>query len=102
MAAGDVTVDVGSPKQMGSIWVLTGSVEIDTTLRTFDIAGSKSTLIDLTLVSQSGIGSAKSTLNQDANGATANGSAAIQAAEEGVYWDADGASETFRFIAHFV
>lgn len=102
MAAGDVTLDVGTPRQMGSYWVATGTVEVDDTLRTFDLVGPRATLVDLTLVNVNGTGTAKSALNVDANGATVNGSAAIQAGDEALYISDPEAVESYRFIAHFI
>jgi len=102
MAAGDLTIDTGMPRQDGGRWLATGTVQIDGTLRTFAIAGSRGYLLDMQLLNVNGTGTAKVILNQNASGVETNGSAAIQAGDEGVYLEAPESTETYRYVAHFV
>ena len=102
MAAGDLTTDTGMPRQDGGRWLVTGTVQIDNTLRVFAIVNSQSTILDFQVLNVNGTGTAKVLLNQNASGTTVNGSVAIQAGDEGLYAEAPESVETYRYIAHYL
>ena len=94
MAAGDFTLDTGSPRQVSNYWELTGTLEVDDTLRAFALASTKSRLLSFQLNDADGTGSAQARINEDASGTATNGTVAVLG---------DAAStETYRFVAHFV
>jgi hypothetical protein len=45
MAAGDISRDSGFPRQIGNMWLLTGTLEADSTARTFALTSTKNTLV---------------------------------------------------------
>jgi len=102
MAAGAVVLDSSTPRQVGAVWEISGTVEVDSTLRAFDIAGPKAYLLSLVLLNSTGLGTAKVILNQHASGNTQNGSAAIQSNSQTPVIGDPPSTELYRFVAHFV
>ena len=78
MAAGDITYDTGSPIMAGEGVqnVLTGTVAIDDTYRTFTLLPSTSYIVSCSVMDSSGAGSAEVDINLNASGTTVNGTIA--------------------------
>lgn len=93
MAAGDISHDTGSPRVEGSVWVHTGTIEVDETPRGFAVAGSNR-ILTCHLQDRDGVGVAECNINVDANNAASNGS--IRA------WGNHNSVETYQFIVRFV
>jgi hypothetical protein len=94
MAAGDITRDTGSPTQSGNVWVLKGTVEVDDTKRAYALTSTKSTLLDVMIVDEDGVGSIQVQLNQDASGTATNGTVALMGNHQSV--------DTYRYRATFI
>lgn len=94
MATGDLTRDTGSPRQMGNVFLLEGTLEADTTKTAFALTSEKSRLISVVAVAQDGASAAIGVLNQNAAGTAVNGSVAITGT--------NASAETFRYQAYYV
>ena len=94
MALGDITRDTGSPRQVGNVFLLEGTLEATTTTTAFALVSERSRLISVVAVAQDGASAAIAVLNQNAAGTTVNGTAAITGTNASV--------ETFRYQAFYV
>jgi hypothetical protein len=94
MAAGDITRDTGFPRQLGNVWVLTGTIEVDDTKRVYALCGTGCYLYDCFVVEEDGVGVAQVRVNEDASGTATNGSIAVMGNHQSV--------ETYRYRATFL
>jgi hypothetical protein len=78
MAAGDLTRDTGSPMAVGNMWLLTGTMEVDTTLRAFALGGTKVYVHSVTFAGEDDALACKCGLNQNASAVATNGTVAVQ------------------------
>ena len=95
MAAGDVTYATGPIRSAGDHYVLTGSIEADTTARAFVIAPTSRYLLwcNFECTTDDATNDIRSTLNTTEDFSTAqNGTAGVQAE----------AADTFRFTAGLI
>lgn len=94
MSVGDVTHDKHPIQNSGSVNVVTGVIEADTTARAFQLVNAQQALVSCTLECQTDDATTdtRSTLNTTANFSTSSsGSLAVQAE----------AADTFRFRAEY-
>ena len=94
MAAGDFTIDTGSPRQQGNVYHLVGTIEVDEVPRAIAILPTSKVLLDCMVVDTDGVGSANVNINQNAAGTATNGSLRAFGNHQAV--------ETYRFVAHFI
>lgn len=95
MAAGDITHDTGPIRSAGDHYILTGSIEADTTARKFDLAKSGRYLLycHLECTTDDATNDVRSTLNTTEDFSTADiGAIGVQAE----------AADTFRFVAGLI
>ena len=93
MAAGDISRD-STVLSMGNTRVLTGTIEVDDTLRAFALRGNTlASIVTCNVDCEDGVGSAKVLLNQDASATTTAGTIAVQGD--------DTTTRTYRFQAVF-
>ena len=94
MAAGDITYDTSPVTRRGNRNVVTGTLEADTTLRTFAVLGTGSRIMNaqFTCDLPSGGTTVQARINQIADTTATNGSIAIDT----------GAAATLRFAIDFV
>jgi len=90
MAAGDITRDTGFPKQVGNVWMVCGTIEVDNTLRSFAILDSKSYILAGVVMDQDGVGYAQVVLNYNST----NGTIAVDGSNAG--------PETFYYTLWYV
>ena len=90
MAAGDITRDTGFPKQVGNVWMVCGTIEVDNTLRSFAILDSKSYILAGVVMDQDGVGYAQVVLNYNST----NGTVAVDGSNAG--------PETFYYTLWYV
>lgn len=90
MAAGDITRDTGFPKQVGNVWMVCGTIEVDNTLRSFAILDSKSYILAGVVMDQDGVGHAQVVLNYNST----NGTVAVDGSNAG--------PETFYYTLWYV
>lgn len=93
MAVGDITYDTGSPTRSGSFWQLTGTLEVDKTLRAFALGSTGIRLVSVQLEGEDGVGSVQVRLNENAAGTSTMGTAAIVGNH--------ASTNTYRFVALF-
>lgn len=77
MAAGDLALDTGSPVIVGNRWLLTGTMEVDTTARAFALGGTKTYVHSCQVVGEDDAVACQVQLNQNASGTTTNGTVAV-------------------------
>ncbi len=76
MAAGDITYDTGSPRSGGSMFVLTGTMEVDDTYRTFALLPTAHHIISCVLYPKDGVGQYEIDLNVNSSATATQGSVA--------------------------
>jgi len=94
MAAGDLTFDSAPNRQQGNLWMLTGVVEVDDTIRTFAVTSTKSTLVDVQMIDDDGTGTPWCAINEDADGTVTNGTMAVAGNHV--------STDTYRFRAYYI
>jgi hypothetical protein len=95
MAAGDVTYDTGAIRSAGDHYVITGSIEADTTARAFVLAPTSRYLLwcNLECTTDDATNDTRSTINTTEDFSTAqNGTVGVQAE----------AADTFKFEAGLI
>jgi len=70
MAAGDITRDNGFPRQMGNVWMLCGTIEVDNNNLTFAVLDSNSRILAGYVMDQDGVGYARVQLNGNSTNGT--------------------------------
>ena len=94
MAAGDITRDSGFPRQMGNMWMMCGTIEVDTTLRAFAICATGCRILSGMVADQDGVGAARLMLNQNASAEETNGTISVDGENAG--------PETFYYTLYYV
>ena len=94
MAAGDITYDTDPVTKRGNRSVVSGTLEADTTLRTFAVLGTGSRIMNaqFTCDLPSGGTAVQARINKNADDDATNGSVAVDT----------GAAATLRFAIDFV
>jgi hypothetical protein len=77
MAVGAITRDTGSPRIDGNLRILTGTIEVNSTLTAFALLSSRSTLIDCVLQGEDGETTGMVKLNQDVSAVSTPGTVAV-------------------------
>ena len=78
MAVGDITRDDGSPVIVGNKWLLTGTIEANTTLTAFALGGTKTYIHSVVFTGVDDSVAMHCLLNQDASATTTNGTIAAE------------------------
>ena len=94
MAVGDLTRDNGSPRQMGNVWELTGTVEVNETYTAFALTDTKSRLLGVSLSCEDGAGSAEVDINVNASGTATDGTCSIAGNH--------ATTDTYRYVARYI
>ena len=94
MAVGDHTIDDSFPRSMGNMWMLSGTVEVDDTIRAYAISDTKSRMVNMQLVDDDGVGVPWCAINENASGTETMGTVAIAGNHQSV--------DTYRYLLYYV
>ena len=93
MAAGDYTIDTGSPRLSGRVRVVTGTMEVDNSQVAFAVCDTKSVIVNASVMNMDGVGTARVTIN-DAAGTPTQGSISVDGENAG--------PETYTYRVEFI
>ena len=78
MAVGDIAYDANGAQLQGSRWVVTGTMEVDTTLRAFAIGNTNTYVHDVMFTGEDDALAIQCILNENASAVATNGTVAVQ------------------------